>query len=298
MFPAKLLLFGEHSLMYGSGALAIPFNRFSGEWVFGPHGATPENRLLTGFADYLIKEESKLGFNIDIGLFKSDISEGLYFDSTIPMGYGIGSSGAISAAFYSKYAVTPIPPNCSNIMLPILRGHLAQLEKYFHGTSSGIDPLVSYTHSPILVGHNGTLQRLKVFAPKNVSLFLIDTGYYGETGKNVRIFREMMEKKDYSATVRNRYIPVVNQCIDQIVSGNVFFSAVFRLSGEQQNIFGPMIPLHVMKYFKKAADDGDFALKLCGSGGGGFLLGFTLHIGKVMDYFASEKMNLILIDYD
>ena len=34
----------------------------------------------------------------------ADLEKGMYFDSSIPMGYGVGSSGAIVAAIYDRYA--------------------------------------------------------------------------------------------------------------------------------------------------------------------------------------------------
>jgi mevalonate kinase len=33
-----------------------------------------------------------------------DVNKGLYFESSIPQGYGLGSSGALVAAIYNKYA--------------------------------------------------------------------------------------------------------------------------------------------------------------------------------------------------
>ncbi len=35
-FPAKLLLFGEHTVNLGSHALAVPLPLFSGKWAYAP----------------------------------------------------------------------------------------------------------------------------------------------------------------------------------------------------------------------------------------------------------------------
>ena len=45
-------------------------------------------------------------FNIE--KLNADIADGMYFDSSIPQGYGVGSSGALVAAIYSEYAIDPI----------------------------------------------------------------------------------------------------------------------------------------------------------------------------------------------
>ena len=41
----------------------------------------------------------------------NDLKENLYFNSNIPQGYGLGSSGALIAAVYEKYAVSKIIPS-------------------------------------------------------------------------------------------------------------------------------------------------------------------------------------------
>lgn len=43
-------------------------------------------------------------FNFRFDEIEKDLQEGMYFDSSIPRGYGVGSSGAIVAAIYDKYA--------------------------------------------------------------------------------------------------------------------------------------------------------------------------------------------------
>ena len=40
--------------------------------------------------------------------FRNDVNSGMYFDSSIPQGYGVGSSGALVAAIYDKYAADKI----------------------------------------------------------------------------------------------------------------------------------------------------------------------------------------------
>jgi mevalonate kinase len=40
----------------------------------------------------------------DLAELKSDVETGMYFDSSIPQGYGVGSSGALVAAIYDRYA--------------------------------------------------------------------------------------------------------------------------------------------------------------------------------------------------
>jgi mevalonate kinase len=50
----------------------------------------------------------------------------MYFDSTIPQGYGVGSSGALVAAIYDKYAQDKI-----TVLENLTREKLLQLKTYF-----------------------------------------------------------------------------------------------------------------------------------------------------------------------
>ena len=108
-FNSKILLFGEYSLMFGSMALSMPTDKYSGRLSFagsrelkGEIGES--NSALLAFAKALkkLKEQNTLGFNINTDKLFKDISKGLFFESNIPQGYGLGSSGALVAAIYTE----------------------------------------------------------------------------------------------------------------------------------------------------------------------------------------------------
>ena len=77
------------------------------------------------------------------------MKDGLYFDSSIPQGYGVGSSGALVAAIYDKYASDKITvlENLTRDKLLKLKSIFSMMESFFHGKSSGLDPLNSYLSS-------------------------------------------------------------------------------------------------------------------------------------------------------
>ncbi len=54
------------------------------------------------------------------------LKTGLYFDSSIPQGYGVGSSGALVAAIYDKYAKNKI-----TVLENLTREKLLTLKAYF-----------------------------------------------------------------------------------------------------------------------------------------------------------------------
>jgi len=131
IFSSKLLLFGEYSVIIGRRALAIPLSSFRGMWKFGE--GDPKELFL--FSEFLEKS-GDFDF-LDVQSFKRDLEKGLFFDSDIPLGYGMGSSGALVAGVFFRYASkTEIEPARLKILL-------GKMENFFHGSSSGLDPLVS-----------------------------------------------------------------------------------------------------------------------------------------------------------
>jgi mevalonate kinase len=104
-----------------------------------------------------------------------------------------------------------------------------------------------------------------------------------------------MRFKDYENIFKTDYIPWVNQCISDILSGNMrsFFESLIKVSTFQLKHFTNMIPENFMPAWKWGLDSGKFQLKLCGSGGGGFLLGFTTDYQASKKYFADLHHDLI-----
>ena len=110
LFYAKILLFGEYGIIKDSKGLAIPFNSYKGalKSVQNLSGeAKRSNESLAKFYAYLANLESEI-VSFNLTELKRDIDNGMYFDSSIPQGYGVGSSGALVASIYDKYASNKI----------------------------------------------------------------------------------------------------------------------------------------------------------------------------------------------
>ena len=148
LFYAKILLFGEYGIIKDSKGLAIPYNSYQGALKKSENPseeAVESSKNLLKFYKYLVNLDTDLVvFNLDE--FKADIEEGMYFDSSIPMGYGVGSSGALVASIYDKYATNKITvlENLTRDKLLKLKQIFSLMESFFHGQSSGLDPLNSY----------------------------------------------------------------------------------------------------------------------------------------------------------
>src|SRR5690606_36364954 len=115
---------------------------------------------LERFYNYLLNLEAQDLVSFRLDEFQADIDCGMYFDSSIPQGYGVGSSGALVASIYDKYANDKITvlDNLTREKLLKLKSIFSLMESFFHGKSSGLDPLNSYLSIPILINCKDNLE--------------------------------------------------------------------------------------------------------------------------------------------
>ena len=187
LFYAKILLFGEYGIIKDSKGLAIPYNTYRGALKSSKNlseKALKSNSNLVRFYAYLSElKENNLSFRLDE--FKADLDNGMYFDSSIPQGYGVGSSGALVASIYDKYANNKITvlENLTRDKLLTLKEVFSVMESFFHGKSSGLDPLNSYLSLPILINSKTNIEPAGIPSQKEGkgAVFLLDSEIVGET---------------------------------------------------------------------------------------------------------------------
>ena len=292
LFYAKILLFGEYGIIEDSQGLTLPYSFYKGTLKFSETQSGFEkesNRHLKKYAAYLETLDLPEAFRMDVAAFVKDIDNGLFFDSNIPQGYGVGSSGALVAAVFERYStVRHIPEEISKDELKELKKVFGKLESFFHGTSSGIDPLICYMNLPILIENRENVDKVAIPQAQQGkgAIFLIDSGSVGETGPMVQIFFEKMKTEGFRKTLKEEFIRYNNACIDAFLKKDInpFFRNMKKLSVWAYEHFRPMIPESIYNIWKKGIDTNAYYLKLCGSGGGGYILGFT------KDYSKAEKM--------
>lgn len=292
LFYAKILLFGEYGIIEDSQGLTLPYSFYKGTMKLSDLDSEFEkksNVSLQKYSEYLKKLELPENFRLNISAFQKDIKKGLFFDSNIPQGYGVGSSGALVAAIFERYSVNKlVPENISKDDLKNLKKVFGEMESYFHGKSSGIDPLICYMNLPILIENKENVDKVSIPASHEGkgAIFLIDSGMTGETGPMVQIFFEKMKTEGFRKTLKEEFIRYNNACIDAFLKKemNPLFKNLKNLSVWAYEHFKPMIPQNIYNAWKKGLDTNAYYLKLCGSGGGGYILGFT------KDYKKAEKM--------
>jgi mevalonate kinase len=282
-------------MIFGSNALLIPYYSVSGEWstiISRPcERGIESNRNLFKYYDYLRKDDR---FRIlDLERMEMELNAGLFFDSNIPTGYGVGSSGALVAAIYDRFKLIEIKETDRLIEF------LAAMENYFHGSSSGIDPLQCYFGKPFVLNgqrttDNGQQILSNDFMSDDIHIFLIDTKITSPTAPLVNIFKERRKDNIYLDKFNNRYVPLVNDCISSLIekNDNEFFNNVSLLSKMQTEMLGHTIPENVKEFLFFDINKDGFQIKLCGAGGGGFLLGFTNDIEKTNKYWQKTEYQI------
>jgi mevalonate kinase len=265
-FPAKILLLGEYTILSGSKALALPFHPLIGRWSFQKtqtHACEISRRSLWAFLDKSAAQ------SVNLEQMKVDFQNGLWFDSTIPQGFGLGSSGAVIAAIYARYGIPT-----GDIQKD--KKALAGLEDFFHGSSSGLDPLVSHIQRPLLI-HSFSEVEVLGEMPNLEGFFLLNTGKPRQTGPLVSIYQEKIKDPQFKQGCSNILVKEVNFAINAVMKGNSerLFHHLWHISKFQWDFFPEMIPTRERVLWTKGIETGDYVLKLCGAGGGGFILGYS-----------------------
>ena len=302
LFYSKILLFGEYGIIRDSKGLSIPYNFFKGALKTQDNHsdiAKKSNEGLRRFAIYLAEIDNSI-VTFDIKSLHEDLEDGMYFDSSIPQGYGVGSSGALVAAIYDKYAPDKITvlENLTREKLLQLKTIFSQMESFFHGKSSGLDPLNSYLSIPILINSHDNIEATGIptqsFDGKG-AVFLLDSGIVGETAPMVHIFMENLKDKGFRKMVKDEFVKYTDACVENFLGGDIksLFTNTKQLSKIVLNNFKPMIPEKFHGLWQQGIDSNDYYLKLCGSGGGGYILGFTENIDKARESLKEHKLEVV-----
>lgn len=302
LFYSKILLFGEYGIIKDSKGLSIPYNFYNGALKKDNNpseAAVKSNESLKQFAHYIQDIDHEL-VRFDHERLFNDVNSGMYFDSSIPQGYGVGSSGALVAAIYDKYAQDKITvlENLTREKLLKLKAIFSAMESFFHGKSSGLDPLNSYLSIPILINSKNNIEATGIPSQKSEgkgAVFLLDSGIIGETAPMVSIFMENMKQEGFRKMLKDQFIKHTDACVDDFLKGDIksLFRNTKQLSKVVLNHFKPMIPQQFHDLWKKGIETNEYYLKLCGSGGGGYILGFTENFDQAKKSLADYKLEVV-----
>ncbi|WP_027003678.1 mevalonate kinase family protein [Hugenholtzia roseola] len=303
-FNSKILLFGEYSIIKDSMGLALPYDLFQGRLIFKnvtqvSSKILQSNQELRTFVQYLeqLTKQDDFPVQFDFTSLHFDLEQGLFFESTIPQGFGVGSSGALTAALYYGYARNKIKINghipTQNEILELKR-IFAKMESHFHGSSSGFDPLICYLNRPLLIKNKSEIEATSLpdFKGDRGAIFILNTGRARRTEPLVSLFLEKCKSDNFEV---DKLIEYNNTCIKSLLTAQLdtLFDTLKELSYFQYKNLQPMIPTLYRKMWKQGLQTNDYNLKLCGAGGGGFILGFTQNLEKTKTLLAEQQIRIV-----
>ena len=184
--PGKAILFGEHAVVYGQPAIAIPVHQISAKAIIKADILAPEGQIsIQSDAIGLNSKLSDLGKNhplsmaIDNTLAYFSVERSPAFKlkiiSTIPVASGLGSGAAVSAAVVRAVAAFL----GQNIIDQAVSEIIFESEKIYHGTPSGIDNTVVSFGKAVFFEKGRKSEIFEI--GKSFSLIIADTGKESKT---------------------------------------------------------------------------------------------------------------------
>ncbi len=208
--PAKIILLGEHAVVYSQPALAIPVSSLRAQVTIIPNDP-PESVLKLMAGDLvahlpLIYKTSEVRHTLlkVIQLVQQHAKlplpdATLYVESTIPIASGLGSGAAVSTAL-TRALFASMNFNVSNEAINEI---VFEVEKHYHGTPSGIDNTVIVYEQPLFYVRNQPMETITV--GETLTFLIADTGVGASTKVAVSAVRDLVTNQPAE------YEPIVEQ---------------------------------------------------------------------------------------
>lgn len=276
------MLFGEYALLEGSLALTMPFSGFSGilELRASNEAAQKSHESVRAFSEALLEQFQDF---IKVDELTAHLEQGLFFNANIPQGYGVGSSAALVAALLHHYGKN-LPET-----LPEKKAFFGEVESYFHGKSSGLDVLASFENKTLIMNAKGEIKPMQLKENRPLNVHLIDSNQVGITSDMVNHFRLLGD--DFKARFKAQYVDTTNLAIAAFLNNyqQGLMDHVKVLSQFALDHMDFAIPSSQLEMWSQGLSSGNYFMKLCGSGGGGFSLVFSTNDEK-LDFPNSIKV--------
>jgi mevalonate kinase len=283
--PAKIILFGEHFVVFGEPAVVLAIDRRAYSYVeprkdkrvyinsveLGVSGFFEKERFQAEKGSPKRAEKEllpvKLAVQKILDQAKSDTGVSVEIRSDIPVAAGLGSSAAVAAATAKAtgclLGVKLSPEDIFNVAY--------QAERVVHGTPSGIDPTIATYGGVLRYSRADGFMRLDVKG--EIPLVVGNTGLMRNTGDLVAKVRRAKEK----------YPSIVNPLIK--AGGEIVAQAVETLRHGDVDRLGELMNLnHALLYAVGVSNEllerlicaarqaGALGAKLTGAGGGGCMI--------------------------
>ncbi len=276
--PGKAILFGEHAVVYGRPAIAVPVTQVQVKATVLADPLGPQGRVRIQAPEIQLDDDlANLAVDDPVALAVLGVKQALAADhfpalqlrisSTIPVAAGLGSGAAVSVAILralSAFLGQPLPDETVSALA-------FEIEKKHHGTPSGIDNTVITYASPIFFIRD---QPFEILQPAEAfTLIIADSGVRSPTRVAVGDVRQAWQAD------ANRYealfdaIGQISQQARQLITQGPV-AALGPLMSENQRLLAQVGVSSAELDFlvETALQAGAAGAKLSGSGRGGNMI--------------------------
>jgi mevalonate kinase len=271
--PGKTILFGEHAVVYGHPAIAVPLPGISLKMIVQALPNQKRTHIVNKDLgeDFFIdtnEEKNPYTFSLEvIGKFlKIDRLPAmqLTISSNIPPASGLGSSAAFAVA---------IAKSVTNFLgfrlsLEDLNSIAYEIEKRQHGTPSGIDNTVVCYQKPVFFCKGQPVEFINPGKP--MTLILANSGIHSLTREAVDQVREKRKNEtEFVDGIFNRIGSIAENARPCLEQGDL--ESIGSLMLENHQLLKELeLSLDILDdLVQTSVNNGAYGAKLCGSGNGG-----------------------------
>jgi mevalonate kinase len=276
--PGKVILLGEHSVVYGRSAIAIPVSQSRAEVTITILRETNSEIFIDAPAIHIYKSLEDLparhplhkAINLTIETVKPAKIPAMkiHINSSLPIGGGMGSGAAVSCALIRALSKVLAGQSLDEETVNNL---VFEVEKIHHANPSGVDNTVITYETPVLFRKGNLFQFLEIGQP--LDFLIADTGINSSTSVMVEGVRKQYDKNTKRfETIFDHIENLVQKSVIAIKSGNpeILAENMNRNHELLQEIGVSSFSLD--RLVKSAREAGGLGAKLTGAGGGGSIL--------------------------
>lgn len=268
----KIILMGEHAVVYGEPAIAMPFSAVSvtARVVAEGQALQVSCDFYKGLVHQMPKVLESLKHAIRLSLYRigapTDPAIHITVDSTIPAERGMGSSAAVAVAItrslYAYYQKELSEQDLWEIV--------QSAEKIAHGNPSGVDAATTSGSQPVFFIKGQEMAALNI--QLDAYLLVADTGKTGQTLEAVADVARLIEKNQEAATwiaELGRLTRQAKECLQQEQArelGQLMTEAHSYLQG--LGVSDETLD----RLVERACSEGALGAKLTGGGRGGCMI--------------------------
>ncbi len=294
--PGKIILCGEHAVVYRQPAIAIPVQQVHTNTKIFAHPTSPKGEIVVrsesiGIDGKLENLPPKHPILTALDLVKSHFGIDSFpaceirITSTIPIASGLGSSASVSVSLITamtEFLGHPLAAEEINTLA-------FEVEKIHHGNPSGVDNTVVTFNRPVYFIRDELIEFIEVSVP--LYFVIANTGIHGSTSEAVEKVRlnwqnNLTEYEKYFSQIGQ----ITNSIRDHLQSGAV--QEIGKLMSQNHSILQSMqvsCP-ELDKLVDTALKAGAFGAKLSGGGLGGNMI--ALVPPEISNLVAHELRNV------